>query len=84
MEEAPNSFNKKMLLRTTIAGTVLALVGVAIFGGMWLFLGQIGLDDFPRLLASFCIPPAAITGIIGAYLLLIQPKEDNTSESESE
>lgn len=81
MEEKPNPLNSKLLIRTTIAGLILAFIGVAVFGGMWILLGEIGLDDFPRLVVSFCLPPAAIAGIIGAYMLIIQPKDNETNEN---
>ena len=77
MNEAPNSFGKKTLMRAGVAGVVLAGIGIGAFLVIWILLGQAGTSDFPRLMASLCLPPALVAAVIGLYLLIIQPKSQD-------
>ena len=70
MGNAPDSFDKKTVIRAQIAVFGLSAVGVGAFVLFWILLGEAGLGDFARLIAAFCIPPALIAAIIGAYMAL--------------
>jgi hypothetical protein len=65
--------NKKSLSRATAVGVGLALGGIMLFLVLWVVLGRAGLDMFARLLASVCIPPAIMAGLMGGYILLKRP-----------
>ncbi len=78
MSEAPSPTNKKTIYRVQIVVIAIALVGIVLFVGFWLFLGEAGMDDFPRLIASFCIPPAIIALAMGIYMVLTYPKRNDS------
>ncbi len=59
-------FNRKSLSRAGIVGAVLGVVGILLFLGFWVVLGQAGTAQAPRLFLSLCIPPA----LIGIGMLL--------------
>jgi hypothetical protein len=71
---APNPLNQKNLSRAAVAGLVLSILGIGLFIGLWIGLGNAGMDQFPRLILSMCVPPALMAGILGAYILLARPK----------
>lgn len=62
--------DRKRISRIGIAGAVIGVVAVAMFMGLWIVLGNANVDDFPRLVISVCVPPAIMTAIIGAFILL--------------
>jgi hypothetical protein len=76
MGNTPNAFETNRVLKFLAAGFALALFGVGVFVGMWALLGTAGMSDFPRLIMSFCLPPALIAAIIGFYLLFTRRKLD--------
>ena len=61
--------------RGLIAGLVLAIVGVGLFILLWIGLGSLGFQQFPRLILSMCVPPAVIAVLIGAYVLIFRARE---------
>ncbi len=67
---APGPMNRKGLTRATIAGTVLAVTGIALFAVLWIALGHAGVAVFPRLITSMCVPPLVIALIVGGYALI--------------
>lgn len=74
MGETPNPLNTQRLTRASIVGVILAIGGVIAFIILWVLLGNAGVDQFPRLIISLCVPPALIAMLIGGYFLLIQPR----------
>ena len=70
MGEGQNPIDGKVVTRIGIAGAVIGVVAIGMFMGLWILLGNANVDDFPRLVISICVPPAIMTAIIGAYLLL--------------
>jgi hypothetical protein len=64
----------QQLSKAGIAGFALALFGIVFFLVLWVVLGQTGMENFPRLILSICLPPAAIALIIGIYMLVVRPK----------
>ena len=66
-----NPLDKQRLTRAAIVGLLLAIGGIVLFIVLWMLLNS--LDQFPRLIIALCVPPAAITLVIGIYFLLIQP-----------
>lgn len=75
MKPDPNFLNRRNLSRATLVAMALAVGGIVLFIVLWIGLGRIGLDNFPRLMLSMCIPPAIIAALIGGYLLLVQPRK---------
>jgi len=73
MGKAPDSFDKKTVIRAQIAVFGLSIIGIGAFGAFWILLGEAGIGDFVRLIAAFCMPPALIAAIIGAYKVLRSP-----------
>ena len=83
MGEAPDSFDEKTVLRVLGAGIALGALGIGAFVGLWIFLGKTGVADFPRLIASFCLPPAFIAAILGVYMLAMSRRPSNDTPDES-
>jgi hypothetical protein len=79
MGNKPDAFTTNRVLKFLAAGFALALFGVGVFVGMWALLGEAGMADFPRLIMSFCLPPALIAVIIGAFMLLTHRRLDEES-----
>jgi hypothetical protein len=73
MSQSPSPLNRSSLTRALMAGAALAVLGIALFAGLWVVLGSQGVDQTARLLLSLCIPPAIIAALLGAYFLLAQP-----------
>jgi hypothetical protein len=73
MSQSPSPLNRSSLTRALMAGAALAVLGIALFAGLWVVLGSQGVDQAARLLLSLCIPPAIIAALLGAYFLLAQP-----------
>jgi lipopolysaccharide export LptBFGC system permease protein LptF len=74
MSESPNPFDGQRLKRASIVGVVLAVGAVALFLVLWTLLGNSGLDQFPRLIISLCVPPAVLALLVGAYFLITQSR----------
>jgi uncharacterized membrane protein YczE len=64
--------DNNQIKRTTIAGAVLALLGVAMFIGLWVMLGNTDTSQFARILLSLCIPPIVMAAGVGLYFLLVR------------
>jgi hypothetical protein len=60
----------KTLSKAGIAGVVLAVVGIILFLVLWFGLGQIGIQQFPRLILALCVPPALMAALVGVYMLV--------------
>lgn len=69
MSSSPNPFGGLPVSRVVAAGAALAILGIALFIGMWVVLGNAGVDQAPRLFASMCVPPGVIALILGVYVL---------------
>jgi hypothetical protein len=74
MEQSPDPFDRKTISRAGIAGAVLAVLGIALFMGIYIAFGNLGVDPFIRLISALCIPPAVIAAIIGGYMLVVRPR----------
>lgn len=67
-----NPIDGKMLTRAGVAGIVLAVLGIALFVGIWVLLDDV--NAFPRLFAALCIPPGIIAIIVGGFFLMTRSK----------
>ena len=67
---SPGPLNQKRLTRATIAGPVLAVIGILLFAVLWIALGHAGVATLPRLVSSMCIPPLVLALLIGGYALI--------------
>lgn len=67
------SGNKNNLAKVGIAGAGLGVGGIILFIVLWGMLGAAELEQFPRLILSLCIPPTAIAGVLGVYMLFVRP-----------
>jgi hypothetical protein len=65
--------DSKLLRRTVLAGGLLAVFGIGMFGLLWVVLGSLGASDFARVVLSICIPPILMAAGVGAYFLLVRP-----------
>jgi len=65
----PNLIDKKSISRIGIAGAVLGIFAIGLFIVLWAILGEIGLSDFPRIVASVCVPPTVLAFLFGIYFL---------------
>ena len=74
MSNPPPPLNSRNLTRAGVAGLVLAVLALILFGILWVVLGSFKMDAMPRLFASLCIPPAVLAGIMGVYILTRKPK----------
>lgn len=74
MTEQPDSSEqttvKRSLLRAQVAVSLLVILGVGLFVGIWVAMDSAGVDTFPRLMASVCVPPAVLAAIVGTYFLV--------------
>ncbi|HEX2907899.1 MAG TPA: hypothetical protein VHO69_13605 [Phototrophicaceae bacterium] len=68
-----NPLNRKALSRASILGVSLGVGAIVLFMVLWLVLGQLEVEKFTRLFIALCLPPAAIAGILGVYLLVVRP-----------
>lgn len=69
MGNAPGMDNRR-LMRGLVAGAVLALLAVGLFMLLWVGLDSTGLEQFPRLILSLCVPPAVVVVLVGGYALI--------------
>ena len=76
MGKMPDAFETNRVLKFLSAGFALALFGIGVFLGMWVLLGEAGMADFPRMIMSFCLPPALIAAIIGLFMLFTRRRLD--------
>lgn len=74
MTEPTSPLNRRTLSRASVLGVGLSVGGIALFVILWLVLGNLGLEQIPRLLISLCLPPAVMAGLIGGYILLVRPR----------
>ena len=70
MGQTPGPIDPQRLWRAQIYVVILAILGIAIFIGVWVGLGDMGVSPFPRLFAAMCIPPAVISLIVGVFFLI--------------
>lgn len=70
MSNNQSQFDPKTLRRFLIGGAVLAVGGIILFVLLWLALGGAGVQQFPRLVLSMCVPPAVIALLLGGYFLI--------------
>ena len=74
MTEPTSPLNRRSLSRVSVLGVSLSIGGIALVVILWLVLGNLGLEQFPRLFISLCLPPAVMAGLIGGYILLVRPR----------
>lgn len=74
MSQTPNPVNRKNLGRASLIGFALGAFAIVLFVVFWLMLDSLGLSRVPRLLVAICLPPAILAGLIGLYILVIQPR----------
>lgn len=74
MSNSPSPLNGRNLTRAGVAGAVLALLAIILFGILWVVLGSFKIDAMPKLFASLCIPPIILASIMGIYILTRKPK----------
>lgn len=74
--ESPQTPSPMPSVRTPlIVGGILALVTIVLFVAIYSFLSTTSLEPFIRLLVSLCLPPAILSLILGAYVLMKQSKK---------
>lgn len=66
----PDPLNRKSLTRAGVVGAVLAVIGILLFAVLWIALGHAGVEPFPRLISSLCVPPLVLALIVGGYALI--------------
>ncbi len=66
----PGPLNRRSLTRASLVGAVLAVIGILLFAVLWIALGHAGVETFPRLISSMCVPPLVIALIVGGYALI--------------
>ena len=64
--------DSNQIKRTTIAGALLALVGVGMFIGLWVVLCNTDVSQFARLILSLCVPPILMALGVGIYFLVVR------------
>jgi hypothetical protein len=69
----PSPIDRKMISRIGIIGAILGTIAIGLFLLLWAILGNAGLSEFPRLVASVCVPPALMSFIFGIYFLTNRP-----------
>jgi hypothetical protein len=67
-----SGFDWKRLGRWQLGVFLLSVLGIIIFVLLWQGLGDLGFDQFPRLIVSLCAPPAIIAVLIGGYILIFR------------
>jgi lipopolysaccharide export LptBFGC system permease protein LptF len=78
MKNGGSPLDTQLLKRMSLAGLILAFVGVGLFILVWNLLGRAEVADLPRLFAAMCVPPAGIAAILGIYLLIFQPRKPSS------
>jgi hypothetical protein len=69
----PNPIDKKSISRIGLIGAVLGTVTIGLFLLLWFVLGNMGMSDFPRIVASVCVPPTLLSLLFGIYFLTTRP-----------
>jgi hypothetical protein len=72
MSSNPNPFEGRNLKPMLLGGVILAIIGILVFIGLWVLLGTLGFEQFPRLILSMCVPPAVIGVLLGFYVLIFR------------
>ena len=67
-------FDRGRIGRGLAMGLVLAVFGIGGFILLWNGLGSLGLEQFPRLILSMCLPPAGIALVMGVYILVFRAR----------
>lgn len=75
VDNSTRGLNRKIVSRAVIVGLGLAVSAVVLFGALWVLLGNAGVDQFPRLMLSICVPPALMAALIGGFFLLVRPSK---------
>ncbi len=65
--------DNKVIVRMVIAGGLVGILGIALFFGLWFFLGTITDSAFARVVVSVCLPPIILATIFGVYYLVVRP-----------
>ncbi|MDZ4670202.1 MAG: hypothetical protein SH821_04985 [Phototrophicales bacterium] len=69
----PNPIDKKSISRIGLTGAVIGAVAIGLFILLWVILGNMGMSDFPRIIASVCVPPTLLSLLFGIYFLTSRP-----------
>lgn len=75
VDNSTRGLNRKILSRAAVVGLGLAVGAVVLFGALWVLLGNAGVEQFPRLMLSICVPPAVIAALVGGFFLLVRPSK---------
>lgn len=70
----PPDSKSNTLTPVLAAGGILAAAAIGLFMLLWLALGNTDVSNAQRLFISLCVPPALLSGAIGAYILIRRPK----------
>ncbi|MCU0479981.1 MAG: hypothetical protein MUE54_02070 [Anaerolineae bacterium] len=65
----PNLIDKKAISRIGIIGAILGIFTIGLFIILWSVLGNIGMSNFPRIVASVCVPPTILAFLFGIYFI---------------
>lgn len=65
--------DSKLITRMVIAGGLVGVIGIALFLGLWIFLGTITDSAFARVVLSVCLPPIILATAFGVYYLVVRP-----------
>lgn len=61
---------KPNITRIVLSGAVIGALGIGLFLGSWILLGNLGVDDLARIVVSVCLPPGILTIVIMTYILV--------------
>jgi hypothetical protein len=65
----PSLIDKKAISRIGIIGAIFGIFIIGLFILLWSVLGGLGMSNFPRIVASVCIPPTVLAFLFGIYFL---------------
>ncbi|MDX2137848.1 MAG: hypothetical protein SF123_07105 [Chloroflexota bacterium] len=67
-------FDWGKLGRLQIGVVLAAALGIGLFFLLWQGLGDVGVDQFPRLIIAMCVPPMLIAVVVGVYILIFRSR----------
>lgn len=66
----PPLLERQRLVRASMVGAGLGILGIVLFGGIWIGLEALEVDVLPRVLVALCVPPLVMGGLMAGYLLM--------------
>lgn len=73
MGQPPTPIDRKSVSRAGVVGALLGALAIGLFFALWIFTGSAGVEPFPRLVISICVPPIILAVLAGVYLLVVRP-----------